>query len=332
MTADSERAELLRAYAIYDTANDIVSAFEALFTKQADFAPRVQHFGRFPKVPCAPHADQTPDFTVLFDNGYGIVGEIKNLPLSDDGVDDSCVQIGKYHELAQLPGPDGTPVAVQQIDVVVFVPHGDSNRAVDRIITERFLNDTHPSRRPQPMTMPVIVGHTRNPENYAFVRNRDPNNGQIRDGVLNDFLNVQGFKAANAFWTPTKVNNRFVNDPVPPLYMATVIGTGIFPIVVGDGQEAEVDAATIKALLVTQYGRASLRDVEKGLQLLARSGHITPTKTDHRYKVKRPRVTGRQEFHEQVAERATSSAAGGKISRATAAPTPTAPSAQESLF
>lgn len=331
MTPESERAELLRAYGIYDTSNDIVSAFEALFTTQADFASRVVHFERFPKIRVSAQAELTPDFTVVFEGGYGLVGEIKNLPLSDDGVDDSCDQIGKYLDFIELPGPSGVLVPVSVVDVMLVVPHGDSNRAVDRIIVDRFRSEAHPAHRPEPSTVPIIVGHTRTAANYAFVRNRDPNNGEIRDAVLDNFINVNGFKAVNAFWTPTKVNNRFMNDPTPPLYMATVIATGVIPVLLGGQQELVVDLTAIHSHVETLFGRASLRDVRKGMDLLSRSGHATAG-ADGNYTIRRPRLTGRQELHEQIAERATSPTTGGRISRATGAPTPPTPTEQEPLF
>ncbi len=64
--------DVLGGYQWFDETVDIVSAFEYLYTEQAEMASTVRHFERFPSVPNPSGGDElTPDFTVLFVAGTG---------------------------------------------------------------------------------------------------------------------------------------------------------------------------------------------------------------------------------------------------------------------
>lgn len=76
---------LLYGFTTYDRAVDVVSAFEMAFTSSLTGVPEtVRHFERFPRVPDEDGTILTPDFSVVFDDGGGLVGEIARIALHDN--------------------------------------------------------------------------------------------------------------------------------------------------------------------------------------------------------------------------------------------------------
>lgn len=100
-------------------AVDVVSSFEFLFTVPEDMATTVAHFERFPKIPSAAGADpDTPDFTVLFNDGTALVGEIARLSLQSKSVDSACAQLARYDQFTHVPDAAGRLTEVHDVSVM----------------------------------------------------------------------------------------------------------------------------------------------------------------------------------------------------------------------
>ncbi|MGA9635279.1 MAG: hypothetical protein WBQ41_08575, partial [Solirubrobacterales bacterium] len=154
--ADPEECiqELLRGFTTYDRAVDVVSVFEMIFTaSDTDLPGTVKHFERFPRVSQEDGDPLTPDFTILFDDQGGLVGEIARIALRDESVESLCRQIAKYDGIKQLP--DGSKEApTTHSDVLLLVPQTIGPAAVKRVITERAANEDHWY---QPAAFPCVV-------------------------------------------------------------------------------------------------------------------------------------------------------------------------------
>jgi hypothetical protein len=264
---------LLRTFRTYDRAVDVVSAFEMAFTTSlSDVPATVRHFERFPRIPDDDGNTLTPDFTVVFNDGGGLAGEISRLALHDNSVENKCRQLAKYDSLRRLPGENGL-VDIAYIDVLFLVPQSVGVAAVKRIIVERFANPEHPF---SPSVAPCIVQFAFDEDRYIFQRLLDPRNGTLReagrpDGIGRWFEENGDFKARPSRFSDIKAARAFVNDPADALYLATHLWAKTLPTMAGDAARPvrlEVRSAELAAELRDKYGGIRASDVDHALELL----------------------------------------------------------------
>ena len=264
---------LLHGFTTYDRAVDVVSAFEMAFTSSETGVPAtVRHFERFPRVPDEDGNTLTPDFSVVFEDGGGLVGEIARIALPDNSVDSLCAQIAKYDRLMQLPGPDAA-AEVRFVDVLVLVPQSVGVAAVKRIVVERY---AAPAHWYSPSVPPCVVQFAYDEDRYIFQRLLEPMNGILRDGDRPDglgrwFEQNGDFKAKPSRFSGIKADRAFMNDPVDPLYLATHLWAKTFPTMAADARQPvrlELRPADVAAELRDKYGGVRSRDVRRALELL----------------------------------------------------------------
>lgn len=267
--------QMLAEFALYDEHVDVVSAFEWIFTDYAvqGLPDTVRHFERFPKIPTS-KSSVTPDFTVSYQDGSGLIGEIANIAQHENSVDKLCKQLLRYDSIHSLPGSQAALAETQgSIDVVQLVRFDVGLHAVRRIIDERLENPHHwykPSKRP------VLVQYARDDTKYTFQRIPDPRNGVLKDTqrdpdiskYLNSGLNIRAEK-----FTRVKSGRAFINDPIPPLYLATHLWLrtipGYFGRTIGT---VSITADEITRILNEQYGHIRISDVRSALSLLKMAG------------------------------------------------------------
>jgi len=264
---------LLYGFTTYDRAVDVVSAFEMAFTTSESQVPEtVRHFERFPRIPGGEDSPLTPDFTVVFEDGTGLAGEISRLALHESSAESLCRQIAKYDALRQLP--DGTSLAdIAHTDVLLVVPQSVGVAAVKRIIVERFADSNHPYK---PSVAPCVVQFAFDEDRYIFQRLLEPRNGMLRDRDRSDglgkwFEENGDFKARPSRFSDIKAARAFINDPVDRLYLATHLWAKTFPTMAGDTPRPvrlEVGAADLAAELRDRYGGVLASDVDRALELL----------------------------------------------------------------
>jgi hypothetical protein len=266
---------LIDEYVTYDEHVDVVSAFEWLFTDPGvnDLPATVHHFERFPRIRRNNSPTLTPDFTVLFVDRTAIVGEIAKIALHENSVDKLCQQLANYDALTQVPGPAGL-VDVGHLDVVQLVQTRVGLNAVRRVIKERLLDPAHSYKPSQP---PCIVQYSRTPDVYVLQRIPDPVNGTIysppaRSPNIANYLD-NDFSPPIRNFIATKTRRAFINDPIPPLYLATHLWTRTWPTMVGRiATDYTVDPKATVQSLREQYGMGNLSDVKKALTLLQTAG------------------------------------------------------------
>lgn len=312
--------DLLDDFNLYDQYVDVVCAFEWLFTRVTEIADTVRHFERFPKIKVlmddGTEVTVTPDFTVIFKDGTGLVGEISKLAMHDNSIDKACRQIGKYAELPHLPVDEaGTLVEVHDLDVLQLVPSDVGLAAVRRIIKDRYLNPDHEYAPPK---APVIAQYSRSADRdeyrYTFQHLPDPANGVLPNSddpsTIGHFLTRVNNVTANRF-NHIKARRKFMNDSVKPLYLATHLWTSHWPTEYGGPgtQPIEVTPADIAQTLRDQFGMGRASEVKSALALLARAG-LAADNRDGTWTVSRAtlRLRGERDIHRIIAIKASKNA------------------------
>lgn len=282
-------AEDLRTeYDNYDHLVDIVSAAEVWFTKSRDLTPTVAHFERFPRFNHSDGQVVTPEFTVLFNDGTGLVGEISSLALRSESLDSLASQVGRYDTLEELPSgaaPGGghTLEPISAVDVVVFVPHRVANACIDRLAAAAA-DDEHPFD-PQRLPMVLSWSFDQTENSYTFARDeRGGKNPMVRSHgrspSLSDWLAATSdtLRGVPGQFVPVKVARRFMNDDPPELYTATVLWAETIPSLLGteaDGslkKKLDVSAAELAEAMRDRYGFGTAGYADKVLRFLRRAG------------------------------------------------------------
>lgn len=303
----AQERRLLADFATYDQHVDVVSAFEWVFTDPGvqKMPGTVRHFERFPHVVSADGVQLTPDFTVLFHDGIGIIGEIAKVALREESLDALTSQIGKYAEVTQLPDETGRLVDVAHVDVMQIVEMKNGLAAFRRIIDERYLNPDHPYSPPAP---PCVVQFSRTDTVYAFQRFPDPRNGTLESGDRNPHIQhyLDGdFNPPIDRFARVKVQRAFINDQIDPLYLATHLWTRTWPTQYGAGtDDISVDVNTTAEILREQYGVVRAGDVKRALELLGQVG-LTAKEPGGTWAVSRKQLgrSGNRDVHTLIAAR-----------------------------
>lgn len=275
---EASEVELLQAeYERYDRCVDIVSAVEVWFTKARGLRDTVVHFERYPTITTG-DITATPDFTVLFNDGTACIGELSNLSLEAGSLDSLCAQLGRYDRLDRVPGPDGILVEVSAVDVLLFVPHSEANSAVARM-AGAIADEEHPfspSRFPSVLAWSFEASKTR----YVFTlaggeQNQRPR-GHGRDPSLESWMSsptsFDTLIGLPKYFQEIKVEKRFMNDPTPPLYMATLLWGAVLPSMSGGEGDVFTSAADLAERLRHDCGRGKSVEVAQALELLRVAG------------------------------------------------------------
>lgn len=271
-------AERLHAdYKRYDACVDIVSAAEVWFKSASGIRDTVAHFERYPKIPHGDGADATPDFTVLFNDGTAYVGELSSLAREPGSVKSLCHQIGRYDSLGRVQSSSGRLAEVSAVDVLLFVPQSEANAAVARI--SDLLDDGDHAYAPQ--RFPTVFGWSFERERNRYVfslargdANRRPR-GHGREHSLEKWMsgsNPDTLTGLPEHFKRFKAESRFMNDPTPPLYMATLLWSTVLAKLSGGQGDVSTTASKLASRLREEYGRGRANEVEQALGLLKTAG------------------------------------------------------------
>ncbi len=276
--AGPDPEELLQDHRLYDQYVDVVSAFEWLFTETESMPDTVAHFERFPRLEGQDGNPVTPDFSVVFVDGTGLVGEIARVALHEASVDGLCHQIARYDLLTQLPGAGGVPVDVAHVDVLLLVPLDIGTDVVRRVIRQRLLDKDHPY---EPNHPPCIVQYVAQPDKYVFQRRPDSGNGELRDGERDPALGVWlargDFKPPADGFAHVKAQRPFMNDPVAPLYLACQLWIKVFPTLsadttpVGDYKPLITTLDELAGEVTAMYGHVGKTALRNAMAILVAS-------------------------------------------------------------
>ena len=306
--------DLIDKYRRYDLYVDIVSVFESLFTRAADFAATVRHFERFPTVTGADGQKARPDFTVVFNDGTGLAGEIASVAPQPESLDKTCRQIGRYDQLTELPvNSSGACEPVSHVDVLFLTPHEHSLNAASRIL-DAAADPNHPYEpTSHPLVASFVLSSNSIPSRYVIQRVPLDHNGTLRERdrsvAVGKRLASQTILASVGLFEAVKVERVFMNDPIDPLYLATHLWTRIFPELSSTHATSpnaiHVTEDQLADELKTRYGRGAPRDIRTALNHLAQA-RLCGQDADGRWTVAWQQLRRRRTDHDtakQIAER-----------------------------
>lgn len=330
--AQAQADAALQQYSTYDEHVDVVSSMEYMFTRATGMRDTVAHFERFPRIK-VDDKTLTPDFTVLFADSTGIVGEVAKLALAEGSVDKLTHQIGEYAALTALPDSADRLQPVRQVDVLLLVQMEVGLATVRRVIKQRFADDDHDYAPARP---PCVAQYGRSETKYTLQRIPDPANGVLdagdRQPDLNAYLST-GLNVQAHHFADIKVARAFINDPVPPLYLASHLLIRTWPTQHGGGTaDITVVPADTGRRLQQEYGHVRIGDVTAALELLDLAG-LAARNPDGSWLVSRHQLgrIGSRDVPRLLVDRITSKTTRRQVPATTRDRRPSAPS-QEPLF
>ena len=284
----SDRQQLLEECIDYDAKVDIVACFEVFFAKSESMSPTVVHFERFPRYDAPDGNEVSPDFTVLFEDGTLLVGEISNLARDEHSLEDLLRQIGRYDTLARGPsaaraggGHDLADVAA--VDVAVLIPEGDSNAACDRInaaIQERRYG-YDPRQRPTVLGWGYDARRSRYHFKYDDRSSNPRPRTHGREPTITSWLEGQSdtLRCSADHFAPVKLRQRFMNDRPPALYTAAYLWLDALPALAPSPPpvDLEVSTADLVEYMRRSYGWSDTHAVNSAMAFLERAGLARPT-------------------------------------------------------
>lgn len=305
-------AAMLREFELYDRSVDVVSAFHWLYTETKELPEVVTHFERYPTVRVRvgdAEREVTPDFTVLFEDGTGLVAEIANIALHENSVEKLCRQLSNYSAITELPDANGRFTPATGVDVLFLSPMKTAGDAVKRVFLERIDDEAHWY---SPVERPVLMQFAQEPDQYVFQLWPDKSvNGTLRAHGSSKLaaLNVPQLIIKPGHFAENKVQYAFCNDPVPALYLATRLVVSVFPVMQQDPKQAfTATVEEITSVLRTQYGHGRTGDVQRALELLRTAGLVSKG-TDGSWRILRSRSSlGRENIHISIATRVAKAA------------------------
>lgn len=268
---DPEDIEKLRAASrIYDIAADIVANFQFWCEIQKDMAPTVKHFERFPTVP---HPDtgnpMTPDFTVLYEDGSALIGEIARQAKHPGSFESLWTQIEPYSRVTEVPSDNaGGTTPVEMVDALVITPHHVSNELCRNI---------RGKQEQLPTDLPIRVFEFSSDATdgvYTFkcppTEGNVPPRGNDREPSFESWLEglPDGLRGLPKNFTRVKVPNRFMNDEIPPLYLATVLWSEVFAHMASGPEDIEIEPSKLADYMRGNFGNLRTNDIRKAMDLL----------------------------------------------------------------
>jgi len=267
-------------YRRYDRYADVVACFEFLARVVTAIKQDVSHFDRFPKVAHPSPSGMghlTPDF-LWAGTGRALLGEICTVAAQPHSGDSARSQVAHYMTATHRMDGNGVRIPLGEIETVVLTPHASAATAEEAILADPTLRELAKETGVRP---PVVISFSADSGTYCFARSAHVDNG-VPDlfpglgralGGLTINLDPEKF-------TPYKVEGPFINDPIPPLYLASYLIARGF---VGKGIGA-VGVDGVAARLLEQYGRGSRDDVRKALDLLVAAEVLRATDYDYEHR------------------------------------------------
>ncbi|WP_156371410.1 hypothetical protein [Nocardia arizonensis] len=275
---DPER--LLKDFDRYDRDVDIVSSYHYLFS-ETPLKDTVAHFERYPKVKGKDGRDATPDFTVLYKDGTGLIGEIANIALHENSIEKLCKQLGRYSELEELPAGRSRFEKVSLVDVIYLSPMASAHDAARRIFVERIDN---PEYEFSPIRRPVMIQFARDSGEYVyqFWADKELNGDLYKSSRVPDYRDYRDLKVEPWRFARNKVQYAFMNDTVSPLYMATRLWVNVFPTAYPPRSHPEFTTSTpeIVKLLKAHYSFGRSDDVRAAMAVLTAARLATHLRGD----------------------------------------------------
>lgn len=274
MTSEEEYATCvtnqLDDFTRYDQYVDVVSCWEEFLRHYRPYFPDM-YFDRYPTMPPIEGGDPlTPDFSVYFNDEYGIIFEVsRTFPIEEDLFDRELNQIRNYDQSLQFKSGDNTRSVPRTQDIVLLISTTDSQTIEHRI--QSMLESGELDLESNLILMEYTYLDQDRTSQYQFKRlSRIENN--FRDDVLPDDwqlsskLSMDGghfeniYSPVNKFYE-YKATGVLCNDEPPGVYLVCYMWQHVFPEYLSQSDlerpqsitEIDIDLETLRNKLESDY-------------------------------------------------------------------------------
>jgi hypothetical protein len=202
------------------------------------------YFDRFPNT--LPNR-LTPDFTVLFNENYGLIFEVKRtFPKDDDAFKKEIKQLLAYDAKLALKADDSSNRVTPTVhDIVLVISATNSYEIFNRF--NKLVSESGEFKFENNVILMEYFYHTGDRDSRYIFRKFMGENRKFRDELLptkKRFEYILGEKAQSFSCYPRhfikyKVNKVLCNDKPPGLYMAVYLWTKVFYNYLSDEQKKE---------------------------------------------------------------------------------------------
>jgi hypothetical protein len=213
-------------FTTYDQTVDIVSCLEVVLEEV--YHDAIDLFDRFPRFR---DPDLTPDGSVLFKNGYGLVVEVKRtLPDNDAGFLRSVQQLKRYDTELDMRTRDGGTRVPEVMDIALLIKADNANEIFTRF--QRVCEEEGIAFDRNLVLMEFYYDSSDTVSKYV-IRKWIGSNRPFRDELGEDGLEeVLGRRAKSLSVLPEQFISRklasvFVNDDPPPIYTVVLLWTKV---------------------------------------------------------------------------------------------------------
>jgi hypothetical protein len=242
--SDSPLQKWRNEFHVYDQAVDVVSCWETALGHIYSDVFNDYYFERFPSIPSDDTEDDlTPDFTVFFNDEYGIIGEVKRtFPDNDVAFNKELDQIANYDSDLEIRTGNDDRVAPETCDIILIIS-GSSAPQIGTRIKDRL----GPARQFQIDRNIVLLRYQYNSDatlsRYEFQRVTQLDH-EFRDTSLPDDISLSSLlgeegdydtmKVYPKHFTPLKARKPLCNDQPPEPYLASILWHKVFPEFLSD--------------------------------------------------------------------------------------------------
>lgn len=279
MNGGGLRQELREDFDIYDQAVDIVSCWEAFGEYAYGNEFDSFFFDRSPSIPNDPDP-LTPDFTMLVNREYGIIGEVKRtLPENREAFTSTLSQLNNYCGSHTLSSPEGR-IEPETCDVLLLISATDASQIGTRL--QNLIDEDEFSFDCNVVLMRYQYNTMDTMSRYEFVRITEYES-EFRDEPLPNEISLNSevgpegnygtMKLYPKHFTPYKVQTPICNDDPPGQYLATILWHKIFPQYLSSEQYAQWREGTAQKTIEIQKG---VDELTQDLNEYLHDGNVNP--------------------------------------------------------
>ncbi len=214
----------LKKFGNYDDAVTAVASWKAILSL-TNYKEKLDFFDWFPRLP-ATEKPLTPEFTALFKNKYGIIGEVKaGFPQDDVAFDCELVQIKKYDEIKAIKGSDDKLHEIDKKDIILLLKESSGVDEITKRIFQKLKDEKHPFKLKQSNL--IVMGYRYDEDRgktfFAIKRNLYKDNGEFQEPGLKAHIvdNLKPLHMPPKLFKDHKTQHIVINDP-PPLIFTLV--------------------------------------------------------------------------------------------------------------
>jgi hypothetical protein len=222
---------LINDFKTYDQAVDVVSCLESVF--KFGYKNWLSYFDRFPYISSR---DLTPDASVLFDEKYGLIFEVKRtFPKDDVGFKKEVEQLLSYDKKLEFKcDSSGRTLIPETHDIVLIISATQSNQIFNRL--NKLIDEDQDFRFENNLIFMEYFYNTSDTEARYVFRKYMGKNRKFRDEFLPEkerleYILGECSKSLECYprhFMQYKVSQVLCNDKPPELYMAVFLWTKIF--------------------------------------------------------------------------------------------------------